>query len=145
MTTPPPTLAVSAILLAPDDGRVLLIQRGKPPGEGLWSLPGGRVEPGETIAEAVARELLEETGLVAEPIALVEIVERIGPAHHYVILAHLARATGGALAAGGDARDARWLTDAEVAARPTTDGLAAVIGRARTLVPFPVAKPAPAG
>ena len=83
-----PRVAVGGVVLDPggDGPRVLLVRRGRPPGEGRWSLPGGRVEPGERLAAAVVRELLEETGLVVEVGPLVEVAEILDPPHHYVIL-----------------------------------------------------------
>ncbi|MCX5744937.1 MAG: NUDIX hydrolase [Proteobacteria bacterium] len=128
--TPTPTIAVAAFVFDAA-GRILLIERGKPPGLGLWSVPGGRLEPGETIAAAVAREVREETGLAIEVGPLTEVVERISPAFHYVILDHVARVTGGTLAACDDARDARFVADPELARLPLTDGLLAVLARAR--------------
>ena len=94
-------------------GRLLLIKRGHDPGSGLWSLPGGRVEPGETDADAVTRELLEETGLAVRPGRLVGRVERPAPAGVYEIFDYAAEPVGGALAAGDDAAGAAWVGRAE--------------------------------
>jgi len=71
-----PVCAVGAFIF--DGDRVLVIQRGKPPGAGLWSIPGGKLEPNETLAQAVAREVREETGLVVEVGPLAAVVERMG-------------------------------------------------------------------
>jgi 8-oxo-dGTP diphosphatase len=115
-------------------GRLLLIRRGHPPGDGLWSLPGGRVEPGESDAEAVVRELIEETGLHVEPGRLVGSVERAGPAGVvYEIYDYAAVATGGTLAPGDDAAATRWVTAAELRALPTTDGLVETLSLWRVL------------
>ncbi|HEY7486275.1 MAG TPA: NUDIX domain-containing protein [Streptosporangiaceae bacterium] len=106
------------------DGRLLLIKRGHPPGEGLWSLPGGRVEPGESDAAAIARELREETGLEAEIGDLVGVVERSRPdGVVYDIYDYAATPIGGALRPGDDAADARWVDTAELLVLPTTHGL----------------------
>ncbi len=126
-----PVVAVSAIVL--EGERVLVVERGKPPGEGLWSVPGGRLELGERVRDGVAREVREETGLLVEVGALVEVLERMGETWHYVIHAHVARVIGGELVAGDDVRAVRWVDDAELAALPTTEGLADVIARARRL------------
>jgi ADP-ribose pyrophosphatase YjhB (NUDIX family) len=128
-----PVVAVGAFVFD-DAGRVLLVQRGRPPGVGLWSVPGGRVERGERLADAVVREVREETGLVVDVGALVEVVERIADDHHYVIVDYVARVTGGALAAGDDARAVRWVADAELATLDVTAGLAEVLARARRAV-----------
>ena len=128
---PPPTVAVGAFVF--DGDRVLLIERGHPPGEGLWTVPGGRQEPGETLAQAVAREVREETGLVVEVGPLACDVERIGDGYNFVILDYLARPIGGALAPASDARAARFVDDAELAALPLTEGLADVLVRARAI------------
>lgn len=112
-------------------GRVLVVQRNAPPAKGLWSLPGGKLEAGETLHQGVARELVEETGLVVEVGPLVCVVERIGDGFHYVILDYLARPVGGALLAGSDARSARFVSDAELAELPHTDGVLSVIATAR--------------
>ncbi len=125
-----PIVAVGAIVFDAD-GRVLLIERGKPPGAGLWSVPGGRLEGAETLAQAVAREVREETGLVVEVGPLACVIERMGDDYHFVILDYLARVIGGQLAPASDARDARFVTTDQLAALPLTDGLAAVLERAR--------------
>ncbi|MCP2336501.1 NUDIX hydrolase [Actinomadura rupiterrae] len=107
-----------------DRGRLLMVRRGRPPGEGLWSVPGGRVEPGESDAEAVARELLEETGLTVAVGALAGTVERPGPdGVTFVINDYAATATGGTLRAGDDAADARWVPIPDLDALPVTPGL----------------------
>jgi len=127
-----PTIAVAAFVFD-GDGRVLLIQRGRPPGAGLWTVPGGRLEPGETIVAGIAREVVEETGLAVDVGPLAAVVERITGGYHYVILDHVARPTGGTLRAATDAADARWVTDAELASLPTTEGLIDVLARARAI------------
>lgn len=128
---PIPTVAVGAFVF--EDGRVLLIERGHAPGAGLWTVPGGRQEPGETLAQAVAREVREETGLVVEVGPLACVVERISADHHFVILDYLARRIGGTLAPASDARAARFVDEAELTTLPLTEGLADVLERARAI------------
>jgi 8-oxo-dGTP diphosphatase len=118
-----PQVAVGAVAVR--DGSILLIRRGQPPAEGRWSLPGGRVEWDETLAEAVRREVEEETGLVVEVGGLAGVVERrYPPEFHYVILDYFVVVTGGTLRPGGDVTDARWATAGDFAALPLADGLA---------------------
>jgi ADP-ribose pyrophosphatase YjhB (NUDIX family) len=125
-----PVVAVGAFLFD-QSGRVLLVQRGQPPGEGLWTVPGGKLEAGETLAQAIAREVREETGLVAEIGPLVCVVERIAERYHYVILDYLARPVAGSLDPGSDVEAARFVDDAELPQLPLTDGLVSVLERAR--------------
>jgi ADP-ribose pyrophosphatase YjhB (NUDIX family) len=96
---------VGAIVI--HDGRLLLVQRGRGAGRGLWSVPGGRVEGGERMTDAVTREVLEETGLPVEPGPWVGCVERIGPDHHFVIHDYTA-----SLAPGVSPEDGRAADDA---------------------------------
>ena len=100
-------------------GRLLLVQRANEPGRGLWSIPGGRVEPGEDDATALAREMLEETGLLVRPGELVGRVRR-GP---FDIGDYRCTVLGGDLQAGDDAADVRWCDAAELAALPLVDQL----------------------
>ena len=127
-----PVAAVGAICFDAD-GRVLLVRRGREPGLGLWTVPGGRIEAGETAAAACAREVAEETGLTVEVLALAEVVERIAATHHFVILDHLVRLTGGTLRAGDDAAEVGWFTMAEAGLLPLTEGLLPVLERAQAL------------
>lgn len=113
---------VGAIVL--DSGRLLLVRRGRPPSAGLWSVPGGRVEPGESDAAAVVRELFEETGLTVRPGPLVGSVERPGPGGvTYEIFDYAATAGPGAPRAGDDATAVRWAGPAELRALPLVPGL----------------------
>ena len=98
-----PEVCVGAVVI--HDGRLLLVQRGRGAGQGLWSIPGGRVEGGEHMADAVAREVMEETGLSVEPGPWVGCVERIGPDHHFVIHDYVATLAPGVAAQDGRAAD----------------------------------------
>jgi 8-oxo-dGTP diphosphatase len=118
-----PEVCVGAI--AVDEGRLLLVRRGRRPAAGAWSVPGGRVEAGETLAEAVLRELAEETGLEGVCDELVGWVERMGPDHHYVILDFAVTVLEPREPrAGDDAAEAEWVPLEEVAHRRLADGLA---------------------
>lgn len=119
-----------AAILTDADGRVLLIQRGRPPSAGRWTVPGGRVERGETVVEALQRELRTETGLTAKPGPLAEVFELITDQYHYVILDYLMTEPQGELRPGDDAADARFVALSDLPSYETTDGLAEVLTRA---------------
>jgi ADP-ribose pyrophosphatase YjhB (NUDIX family) len=106
MPTSRPEVAVGAVVVR--DGKLLLVLRGRGPGTGRWSLPGGRVEAGESLADALARELAEETGLRGTTGPLCGVAERIGDGHHYVILDYCVDAPSGEAVAGDDARAVTW-------------------------------------
>lgn len=109
-------------------GRLLLIKRGHDPEAGFWSLPGGRIEPGESDTQALVREMREETGLTVRPGPLIGAVQRPGPGGSILdIRDYAAMVTGGSLAAGDDAADARWVAAADVPRLPLTAGLAAAL------------------
>lgn len=121
-----PSVCVGAI--AVDDERLLLVRRGRGPAAGSWSVPGGRVKLGETLAEAVVRELAEETGLEGVCGALVDWVERVGADHHFVIFDFLVEVLApGAPQAGDDAAEAAWVPLGEVADLDLVDGLAELL------------------
>jgi 8-oxo-dGTP diphosphatase len=111
-----PLVGVGAVIV--EDGRVLLVRRGSEPLKGHWTLPGGVLEVGESLAEGVAREVKEETGLEVEAIELVELLDRIyreqdRVRYHYVIADYLCRVKGGALRAASDADAVRWIERTE--------------------------------
>lgn len=106
-------------------GRILLVRRGHAPSQGLWSVPGGRIEPGETAEQAAAREVREETGLdvrIGRLLATVEIGD-------YVVHDFAAEVVGGRMQAGDDASDVRWCSLDDAALLPLTPGLLAELAR----------------
>jgi ADP-ribose pyrophosphatase YjhB (NUDIX family) len=134
-TYPPrPILAVSAAILR--DGKVLLVRRARPPAGGLFSLPGGVVEVGETLIQAVAREVLEETSLTIEPVALAgyrEVLARDAEdrvERHFVILPFAARWLAGEPVLNEELSEWHWVDPAEIAGMPTTPGLADIVAAA---------------
>lgn len=119
-----PLVGVGAVIV--HEGRVLLVRRGREPLKGHWTLPGGLLELGEALADGVAREVREETGLIVEPLELVELLDRIyyesgqesgresgRVRYHYVIADYLCRVAGGTLCAASDADEVRWVERAE--------------------------------
>jgi 8-oxo-dGTP diphosphatase len=117
--TPVPPVRVPCVgaVIKDSSGRILLIQRGHDPGKGLWSVPGGRIEAGESDQQAVVREVREETDLEVSCGPLLGALERPGLAGAVLeIRDYDALITGGELAAGDDADDARWVTPAQAAA-----------------------------
>ena len=111
-----PEVAVGAIVV--HDDRLLLVRRGRGAAVGLWSVPGGRVERGETLSEAVVRELREETALEGVCERFVGWVERIGPEYHYVILDFEVTVAAVQAVAGDDATDVCWVPVDDVARWP---------------------------
>ena len=117
-----PELCAGAV--AVDHGLLLLVKRGTDPGKGLWSLPGGRVESGESVVAAVVREFKEETGLEGVCGSFVGWVERMGVDHHFVVMDfRVTVLEAGEPIAGGDALEARWVAFEELASLDLVDGL----------------------
>ncbi|HTT62967.1 MAG TPA: NUDIX hydrolase [Bryobacteraceae bacterium] len=126
-----PVLGVGALIF--HRGRILLVERGKEPLKGYWSLPGGVLETGETLEQGIIREVREETGLEVKPLKVLEIFERImrdahGAAeYHYVLIDYICRVTGGSLRAADDASRAAWVPRNLLATYPITEGTLPVI------------------
>jgi ADP-ribose pyrophosphatase YjhB (NUDIX family) len=121
MTGPRPEVCVGAVAVAGD--RLLLVRRAQEPGRGLWSVPGGRVEAGETLADAVVRELAEETGVAGTCGPLLGVAERRDGAHHFVILDYMVVAEGERPVPGTDVDDAAWVPLSAVQDLPLVPGL----------------------
>jgi 8-oxo-dGTP diphosphatase len=129
-----PLVGVGAILLKRD--RILMAQRGKEPLKGWWSLPGGALETGESLADGVRREVREETGLEIRPMGVLEIFERImrdskGDAeYHYVLIDYVCRIIGGTLCAGDDVCRVEWVRRSDLVKLQITEGTLGVIEKA---------------
>jgi 8-oxo-dGTP diphosphatase len=135
---PKPELAVSAAIFR--DGKVLLVRRAGPPAKGLWTLPGGRVEVGERLVDAVTREVMEETGLTIDVIGLAGYRESILPdavgdrGRHFVILPFAARWIAGEVTLNDELDDSRWTAVEAITGLPTTEGLLDILHRAEKLL-----------
>ena len=129
-----PLLGVGAVIV--DNGRILLARRTNPPMQGEWSIPGGLVESGETIKEAVIREVREETGLEIEPVQLVEVFERVlrdkeaRVQYHFVLIDYLCRLLSGEARAGSDVSDLVWATADELESHSVAEETRRVIHKA---------------
>jgi len=128
-----PVPAVGVVCFRGED--VLLIRRGRPPRQGEWSLPGGRIEPGERAVEAALRELREETGVEARLEGLIDVVDGVFPERglHYVLIDYLAIWTDGEPVAGDDAAEAVFVPFAEALARVAWDETRRILHQAKTL------------
>ena len=132
-----PFVGVGGVIV--EQGHVVLIKRRFEPLAGQWSLPGGAVDIGETLVECVAREMLEETGLVVEVGPVIEVFDRIirdqdgRVQFHYVLVDYVCRPVGGALAANSDVADAVWAAPADLPAYKLADPATAVIVRGLAL------------
>jgi ADP-ribose pyrophosphatase YjhB (NUDIX family) len=131
---PRPVLGVGALII--ENSRILLVERAREPLKGWWSLPGGVVETGERLEDALRREVREETGLEVEGVQLLEVFERIMPdsdgktEYHYVLMDYVCHPAGGTLCAGDDAGRAQWFNEAEIDGLKLTEGTAGVIRKA---------------
>ena len=127
-------VGVGAVIL--NGNQVVLVKRAHEPLKGEWSLPGGAVELGETLAEAVAREVREETGLDVSVGPVLEIFDRVHPGtdgrveYHYILIDYLCMANGGELAAGSDAAEACWVPIDDLVTYRLAEAATAVIAKA---------------
>jgi 8-oxo-dGTP diphosphatase len=133
-----PIVAVSAAIVR--ENRVLIARRARAPAQGVFTLPGGVVEVGETLREAVQREILEETGLTIEPVALAGYRERIARdlerkvEQHFVILPFASRWIAGEPVLNEELAEVRWLVPSELAGLTTTEGLAEIVANALAII-----------
>ena len=129
-----PFLGIGALIFEGD--RILMVERGHEPLKGWWSLPGGILETGETLASGIRREVREETGLEIETEEVFEIFERIMPdaagrtEYHYVLIDYVCHVTGGSLNAASDVSHALWLREDELGSYRITEGTLGVVERA---------------
>ena len=128
-----PILGVGALIFEGDE--ILLVERGREPLKGYWSLPGGVLETGESLKDGIRREVREETGLEIEPLEIAEVFERImrdaeGQAeYHYVLIDYICRVTGGTLGAADDSSAVAWVKRGDLGDYKLTEGTLPVIER----------------
>ncbi len=131
-----PIPGVGVAVVSGDD--ILLVRRGRAPRAGLWAIPGGKVEYGETLHDAARREVMEETGILCEIGPVVWVGESIGegdpPDHHFTLTDFLGKPMGGDLVAGDDAAETRWVPLAAVHELPLTATMGALIVNVRKLL-----------
>lgn len=131
-----PQLAVSAGIFR--DGKILLVRRAREPAKGIYTFPGGRVEFGESLVEALTREIREETGLVIDIVGLAgwreALPARTGGHGHFVILPFAARWVAGEVTLNDELDDARWLTPGALGGLPITQGLEETIQQVRAVI-----------
>lgn len=119
------------------DGRVLMVQRGKPPRAGIWSLPGGAQDLGESVADGIRREIAEETGIEIELLGLVEVIDSVQRdadgrvRYHYTIIDYVARWVSGEAVAGDDAAAVAWIDPADLQRMDLWDETIRVIEKSR--------------
>ena len=129
-----PLIGVGALIL--DRDRILMAQRGKEPLKGWWSLPGGLLELGESLADGIRREVREETGLEIRPLGILEVFERImrdaggAPEYHYVLIDYMCRVAGGTPRAGDDVCRVEWVRRRDLPQLQITEGTLAAIEKA---------------
>lgn len=132
-----PLVGVGVVVMAPEDGHVLLVRRGQPPAQGCWSVPGGAQRLGETLLAAAEREVREETGLAVAPEAVITAVDSIHHddagriVYHYTIVDVAARYIAGEPGPGGDVQACAWAPVGELAAYGLPAEMVAVIAQAR--------------
>lgn len=148
MDSPHPMVPIPCVgVVCLRDGEVLLIRRGREPRMGEWSLPGGRIEPGERAVEAALRELREETGVEAELTGLIDVVDGLFPQHgrHYVLIDYAVRWVSGEPMAGDDAAEAAFMPVEEAMRRVDWDetrriiAMAALLAESETISPVSMA------
>lgn len=134
-----PLIGLGAVVW--NDGKVLMVQRGRPPRQGIWSLPGGLQLLGETVAEGIRREIREETGVEIELLGLVEVIDSVQQdptgrvLYHYTIIDYAARWLAGEAVAGDDAAAVAWIDPAELDRLETWAETLRVIEKSRLWLP----------